>query len=739
MSLYNYSYTHPDLQKSILKGKILESAKSSVINDNIKLFSQNNNNNESYVLYRTIDLNKDGIKSFKNLLGNQQKIEIELNLILKKSELNSSSELMKINITKNTNKESKIQIQITNPNEPLFLYSLELSELEYQQLKSEQKLLVEFQKFPEFIQKMLDLCQNDQNGKYSCILSLDEDGENNLNSAGNGILTIEEKTEYRTIELLKLKLKAANDVILKKYLSDISKNYKEKYESINQQYNDLKLQFESLQKENNILKDNNQKLENEHKVLMDNLLNEKNKEINDIKEKNIKDNKQKLEDLEKEKNAIINDLENQISQLRGNLDDINDNKTQLEKNKLQLEFDQKDLEGRFQKSYNELNIYKKEIENLRNEYSELNQKYINEEKLLTEYKYKNESILRQLEEKKKSLENMNQLVDKMNKERDSNEDTIKSLKASNNKLESKLQLSIKEIKKANDIIQKLQNEIKSQKSAMISTKNEMRSKEDVINQNQTLLDEQNKTIIDLKKENEQKDQEISEMKNKINIYTNKLDENEKLIEENKNLILYLNRNANNIFSSRINYSAINLNHDNLNINSTLKTHDSFGIDENTINNINLYNENSNNKYNSKNMFNSTIPKNFENDKFKSNVDFTYSEDVNENKDQSNTQSYISYRQSGNNFIDTTGMILPETNFTGFKTMSYTERKYINNNNNNNNNSGLDIGNNGPSLLMHKYGNYSKTFDKNNNNTQRFKTSGSNSSGFNNIEDNYPRE
>lgn len=716
MSSYNFCYTHPDLQKSILKDKILENAKSSVANDNKKLFPENNY--DSYVLYRTIELNKEGLKSFKNLLKNEQKIEIEVNLILKKSELNSSSELMKINITKFVDKEYKIQIQITNPNEPLFLYSLELSELEYQQLKSEQKLLVEFQKFPEFIQKMIDLCKNDQSGKYSCTLALDGDGENNLNSAGNGILTIEEKTEYRKIELLKLKLKAANDFILKKYLSDISKNYKEKYESIYHQYNDLKLQFESLQNENNILKDNNQKLENEQKIMMDNLLNEKKEEINNIKEKNIKENKQKLEDLEKEKNAIINDLENQISQLRGNLDDINNNKTQLEKHKLQLEFDQKDLEGRFQKSYNELNIYKNEIENLRNEYSELNQKYINDEKLLTEYKFKNESILRQLEEKKKSLENMNQLVDKMNKEIDSNEDTIKSLKASNNKLESKLQLSIKEISKANDIIQKLQNEIKNQKSAITTTKNEMNSKEDVINQNQALLDEQNKTIEDLKKENEKKDQEISEMKSKINIYTNKLDENEKLIEENKSLILYLNRNANNIYSPRINYSAVNLNNDNLIFNSTLRAHDSFGIDENKSNNIDLINSNSINKYNSKNMLNSTIPMNSENDKFKSNIDFTYSEDVKENEGRPNTQSYLSYRKNGNSFIDTTGMILPETNFTGFKTMNYTERKYINNNKNINTNNGLDIGNNGPSLLMHKYGNYSKTFNKNNNNNSK---------------------
>ena len=63
---------------------------------------------------------------------------------------------------------------------------------------------------------MLDLYKNDQNGKYTCTLSIDGDNQNNLNSIGNVILTIEEKTEYRKIELLKLKLKAANDIILKK-------------------------------------------------------------------------------------------------------------------------------------------------------------------------------------------------------------------------------------------------------------------------------------------------------------------------------------------------------------------------------------------------------------------------------------------------------------------------------------------------------------------------------------------
>ena len=55
MSSNNYSYTHHDLQKSLLECKILENAKSSVINNNKNLFSIENDNN-SYVLYKTIEL-----------------------------------------------------------------------------------------------------------------------------------------------------------------------------------------------------------------------------------------------------------------------------------------------------------------------------------------------------------------------------------------------------------------------------------------------------------------------------------------------------------------------------------------------------------------------------------------------------------------------------------------------------------------------------------------------------------
>ena len=690
---------------------------------------------------------------FMPIVSNKEKRnEIELNMLVKKSESNSSFEIMKISLIKLFEKQSRLIIQVTNPNDPLFLYSLELSELEYQQLKNEQSLLVDFQNFPDFIVQMIDCCKKDNNDKFTCVFNTGGQGENNFGSNNLGILSVEEKTQYRKLSHIVLKLKAANDTTLKKYLSDLSKEYKDKYENLFQNYNDLNQKFDMFQKDYAILKENMLKMENQHKAYTDNLINEKNKEINSIKENNFKETKKQLESMESEKNKIISDLENKISQLQGTLNDTTKNKTQLEEHKLKLEINQKDLEGKFAISSKELSVYKTQITTLRQENSDLNQKCLNSEKLLTEANFKNESLSQQLEEKNKSFENLKQLVDSLNTQRDSNEDTIKSLKASNNKLESKLQLSIKEINKANDIIQRLQNEIKNQKSKVKSTKNELSTQEQLINQKQMLLDEQSKTIKEIKRENEEKDQEIMGLKNQINNYTNKLNENEKLIEENKQMILYLNKNINenssNPFRSRFNYTSVDVNNP--------MNNGSFGLGVNTSNEMsnNLKNlNNNNNQYmgktiNSMNLTsnmdsNNNINKNLNiNNLTKYNNNIGYS--GNENENNFGIQSQTSNKQTGNYFqnslsSNTSGMIMPETNFTGYqfneKKVTGIVNKYLNNNN-----EGLGLGSGG-SLLLHKYGgsvtNSMSVHNNDNNINEKYGMSGAKSAD-NNLEEEFPR-
>ena len=65
---------------------------------------------------------------------------------------------MKIVIIVSSVKKQKIQIQITNPKDPLVLYLLDISEVEFHQIKTEQSILIDFQNFPSFMIKMINLC-----------------------------------------------------------------------------------------------------------------------------------------------------------------------------------------------------------------------------------------------------------------------------------------------------------------------------------------------------------------------------------------------------------------------------------------------------------------------------------------------------------------------------------------------------------------------------------------------------
>ena len=226
------NYSQQQLHFSSFKDKVLYNSKDNINNPKFSSSKREDKINPQFL---------DNIQN-KEILN-----EIELNIILNRSESNSTLELMKIYIEKNKNIQSNLLIKITNPNDGLFLYILELSEIEYQQLQIEQELLVDFQHFPNYILKLLNQCKNDTEDKFNCILDINQVEENISNLTSPGILTIEEKTEYKKNIHLILKLQPANDIYLKNYLNNIYKEYKDKYESLLVENNELNKNFEDLQ------------------------------------------------------------------------------------------------------------------------------------------------------------------------------------------------------------------------------------------------------------------------------------------------------------------------------------------------------------------------------------------------------------------------------------------------------------------------------------------------------------
>ena len=642
-------------------------------------------------------------RSPSSMLPNQSSYEkepkktlIEIMIKVKSSECEDHLEPMQICVISTASKTQKFQIEITTPTDPLVLYTLDMSEVEYHKLKNEQGLLIDFQNFTPFLINMLDTCLKDEN--FVCVLH-----KKNVNEA---LFVIQERTKFKEINHLILNVVQANDLEVKKYLGAVMNEFKRKFEETSNSLKELTAHFEELDKENINLKEKIQKDILDKQTAIDNVINEKNKEINILKEKSFQDTKAQIDNVEKAKNQKINELEKKIENLQNSYDLLNKDKIALDDYKMKLEIEHKDLESKHAISSTELNVYKGDIVHLREENSSLNQKCFLQEKELTEYKLKCENLLKQLEEKDKGGNNLSQLVETLTKQRESNEDTIKSLKAQNSKIEDKLQQGINEINKGNEIIQKLQNEIKTLRSKNKTIKQALTSQEQLTNQKQSLLDDQIRALNELKRDNEIKQREIAGLNNEISSLKLKLSDNEKIIEDNKQMLMYLNKKVNDSMSkpfrsvvsdpmmqtSQSSYTRTNNFATNNNFSST---YNNFNPDTNYQNNF-KYTATNINDYMNEQFSNSGI----------------------------NQQNQM---QSSNN---SSGLIImPETNFCGYKPsakMAGTIDKYCANTANSSLNG---------NLLNHKYGMMSSTISNDRTPSDIMKNSNSN----NNFEEEFPRQ
>jgi spindle assembly abnormal protein 6 len=114
-----------------------------------------------------------------------------------------------------------IDVEVTDERDPFFLYTLQLSDIDFQNLKREQGILVDFSAFPNNLIELLERCQEGKSGssgKFQCHL-------NTTSSA----LSIVEPTAYKNLTHLTLQMKPASDATLKKYLAARLHEFKVKF------------------------------------------------------------------------------------------------------------------------------------------------------------------------------------------------------------------------------------------------------------------------------------------------------------------------------------------------------------------------------------------------------------------------------------------------------------------------------------------------------------------------------
>lgn len=330
------------------------------------------------------------------------------------------------------NSYSNITITITDSEDPLFLYKVCLSEAEFQQLKQTQHLVIDFQQFPSKLIEMLELCKetvlnnnmlNTNNNlnlsilkassTFCCII---EERTTNI-SLLEADLIIQELTQLRALNHIKLNMKTPNDTILKKHVAVLCMDFKKKSEQLYEENKNFK---ESLDKATSKILELNEEFKNynqqkQHEIKDFKLDQEKTiMEIKNSHNEEIKALNKKHDDTVYEKDIKF---KNEIQMLKDELKTIYDKNTNLSETLNKANYDKRQLELNNDSIDKEIKFLRKENETLKSENKELTVVKYNQEKTVSELEIKIKSALDSIKNKEEMIKQNEELIDSLKKTR----------------------------------------------------------------------------------------------------------------------------------------------------------------------------------------------------------------------------------------------------------------------------------------------------------------------------------
>ena len=427
-----------------------------------------------------------------------------------------------------------LMIELTDENNPFFLFTLECGESEFISLKAEQNLVFDFQQFPSKFIEILELCPavkkantltEDSAEKFSCTLMVGYSEAPTLN--------IIESNGFRQLVHLSLKFKQGDDENMKKYLATRLQEFKA--ENL-----DLKTKLENTEDALNLQNTANEKLKAEVKVereenakLSDSIKLDAQRQFNDLREQMLGELESSNAKHTSEKSKMKETLEGQIAELNQKLAKELAHKNELESKILKLEANGRELVAKTEKQAHEIDIQLNELNLLRGTNKNLDTTKFSQEKSLVELRVRSETMLKQLEDKEQLAKNATGLYEASKEQCSQLEETIAILKSNAGKMEEKLVMSAQEINKGNEIIKQLHSDLKATKQKAKLKEGVCAQQEQLIEQNKRAIEEITRSLNDTKRETMNKEDEIKLHKAKVEELKNKLGESQKMLESNE--------------------------------------------------------------------------------------------------------------------------------------------------------------------------------------------------------------
>ncbi|KAH8975687.1 hypothetical protein BDL97_01G171600 [Sphagnum fallax] len=432
-----------------------------------------------------------------------------------------------------------LQVQITNELDPFFFYSLEVNEDDFQSLKVEQCILVDFATFPYKFIELLEQCiasaSNDSSrgtGRFLAVLHI---------RTGDSTFTVVETNQFKHLSHLSLVFRQGNDSVIKQFLAGRLAEYKSINGDLHEKLRRTLHSLERALRDVNNLSSELGELKENHCRIVSELKAEYTLELAHEKEKVMQETIELKDQHERDRAEFESHCQQQVDHHRERANELDKQVRSLLDSKYKLESRILELNTKLTSTEKGLEEKSQDYEQLKMENQSLDSDKHDAAKQLNLHLMHLSALEQEVSNKSELLSSLKVQLDSQVSQRVALEGSWKEAQAAAERADERANFSATELAKCHQIIEKLQVELRSSKQK-VKLKGQLASQQDsLLTERQAVIEKVEADNLNLRSELDTLKVEQGENKKKVEDLTSKLEETQELLKSNQQMIQWLNQ------------------------------------------------------------------------------------------------------------------------------------------------------------------------------------------------------
>uniref|UniRef100_A0A8B9TMW6 Spindle assembly abnormal protein 6 homolog n=1 Tax=Anas platyrhynchos TaxID=8839 RepID=A0A8B9TMW6_ANAPL len=442
-----------------------------------------------------------------------------------------------------------LAVRLTNDADPFFLYNLVISEEDFQSLKSQQGLLVDFSAFPQKFIDLLQQCIHEQNKDIPRFLLQLVSSTSDLDHTPVS-LNIVETNPFKHLTHLSLKFLPGNDAEIKKFLANCLKCLKEDKmileEKLKKTEEDLTRQLSYTQQSLSEKSRELDKLKNEWTSYTAALTNKHTQELTNEKERTLQAQAQYQQQHEQQKKELESLHQKSIQQLQNRLSELEVINKDLTERRYKGDSTVRELKAKLSGVDDECQRAKQEVLSLRRENTTLDAECHEKEKLINQLQTRVAVLEQEIKDKDQLVVRTKEVLDATQEQKVILEENTEKKQSHIEKLETTIRSLSSELLKANEIIKKLQGDLKTLMSKLKLKNTVTIQQEKLLAEKEERLQKEQRELQETGQSLRMKEQEVCKLQEQLEATIQKLEESKQLLKTNENVITWLNKQLNEV-------------------------------------------------------------------------------------------------------------------------------------------------------------------------------------------------